>query len=40
MPLEVLAYNSYSYQSDIWALGVIYYEMLAGKIPWKAKTEK
>jgi len=32
--------NKYSFKSDIWALGVIYYEMLTGKTPWRAKTEK
>ena len=27
-------------QSDIWALGIIFYEMLTGSTPWKAKNEK
>ena len=40
MPPESLRRNEYSYESDIWALGVICYEMLYGKTPWSAKTEK
>lgn len=40
MPPEALNENKYSFKSDIWALGVIYYELLTGKTPWRAKTEK
>lgn len=40
MAPEALKENKYSFKSDIWALGVIYYEMLTGKTPWRAKTEK
>jgi serine/threonine protein kinase len=40
MPFEVLGYNSYSFQSDIWAIGIIFFEMLQGKTPWNARTEK
>jgi serine/threonine protein kinase len=40
MPPEALLHNRYSYKSDIWALGVIYYEMLFGRVPWNARTEK
>ena len=29
----------YSAKSDIWAIGVIFFEMLTGHTPWKAKTE-
>jgi len=29
----------YSFKSDVWAIGVIFYEMLTGKTPWRAKTE-
>lgn len=39
MPLEALNENLYSAKSDVWAIGVIFYEMLTGKTPWKAKTE-
>ena len=39
MPLEALNDNQYSSKSDIWAIGVIFYEMLTGHTPCKAKTE-
>lgn len=38
MPPEALNDNKYSFKSDIWAIGVIFYELLTGKTPWKAKT--
>ncbi len=38
MPYEALNDNVYSYKSDIWAIGVIFYEMLTGRTPWRAKT--
>ena len=38
MPLEALNENLYSFKSDVWAIGVIFYEMLTGKTPWRAKT--
>lgn len=37
MAPEVLLRNHYSYKSDIWALGIIYYELLFGCRPWTAK---
>lgn len=40
MAPESLKRNDYSLQSDIWALGIIFYEMLTGSTPWKAKNEK
>ena len=40
MPPEALNENIYSSKSDIWAIGIIFYEMLTGKTPWRAKTEK
>jgi serine/threonine-protein kinase ULK/ATG1 len=40
MPPEALLYNQYSFKSDIWALGIIFYELLTGVAPWNAKTEK
>lgn len=39
MPPEALNSNRYSHKSDIWAIGVIFYEMLAGVTPWSGKTE-
>lgn len=39
MPLEALNDNLYSAKSDVWAIGVIFYEMLTGNTPWRAKTE-
>jgi len=38
MPPEALNENKYSYKSDIWAFGVIFFEMLTGRTPWRAKT--
>ena len=40
MPPEALNDNRYSFKSDIWAIGVIFFELLTGKTPWRAKTEK
>jgi len=37
MAPESLKRNEYSLESDIWALGIIFYEMLTGNTPWKAK---
>ena len=39
MPPESLKQNRYSYKSDIWALGVIAYELVHGKAPWKDKND-
>ena len=40
MPPEVVKNNAYSYKSDVWALGVIFYELSMGKRPWSCKNEK
>jgi serine/threonine protein kinase len=39
MPPEALNFNKYSHKSDIWAIGVIFYEMLTGTTPWTGRTE-
>ena len=39
MPPEALNQNRYSHKSDIWAIGVIFYEMLTGNTPWSGRTE-
>jgi serine/threonine-protein kinase len=39
MPPEALNFNKYSHKSDVWAIGVIFYEMLTGTIPWSGRTE-
>jgi len=40
MAPESLRKNDYSFKSDIWALGVILYELLLNDTPWRAKSEK
>lgn len=40
MAPESLKRNEYSYKTDLWSVGIIFFEMLTGQTPWKAKTEK
>ena len=40
MSPEAFRYNEYSHSSDIWAIGVIFYQMLTGQLPWRSKTEE
>lgn len=40
MPLEALKSNKYSVKTDIFAMGIILYEMIVGHTPWSCKTEK
>jgi serine/threonine protein kinase len=40
MAPESLRKNEYSFKTDIWALGIIFFEMLTGDTPWRAKNEK
>ena len=40
MPPEALLYNRYSVKTDIFALGVLFYELLFGISPWHSRTEK
>lgn len=39
MSPEALAYNKYSTKNDIWAMGIILYEMLHGRAPWDCVSE-
>jgi serine/threonine protein kinase len=38
MSPQIFSREKYTEKTDIWSLGVILYEMLYGKIPWKAKS--
>ncbi len=40
MSPQILLRENYTEKSDIWSLGIIYYEVLCGKAPWTARTEK
>lgn len=39
MSPETLFRNTYTKESDIWAIGVIFYEILQGRPPWDVCTE-
>jgi serine/threonine protein kinase len=34
MAPETIMYNQYSEKSDVWALGIVYYEMIHGKFKY------
>ena len=36
---EMLENRSYSYSSDLWALGIMLFQFLVGKTPFKGKTQ-
>lgn len=40
MSPQILMRENYTSKSDIWSLGLIYYEMLCGKTPWPARSER
>lgn len=39
MAPQILEKQKYNYKCDIWSLGIIYYEMLHGVVPWKGVSE-
>jgi serine/threonine protein kinase len=40
MPPEALKENIYSVSCDVWAIGVIFFQLLKGAVPWRAISEK
>jgi serine/threonine protein kinase len=40
MPPEALVYSKYSFQSDIFSMGVLIYEILYCHAPWESRSEK
>jgi serine/threonine-protein kinase ULK/ATG1 len=39
MSPQILARTKYTNKSDVWSVGLIYYELLHGYTPWPAKNE-
>lgn len=39
MPPEALKDNNFSYICDTWAIGIIFYQLLKGLVPWRAISE-
>jgi len=39
MAPESLKRNRFSFESDVWALGVMAYELIFGQLPYKEKVE-
>lgn len=40
MPPEALKSNIYSVTCDTWAIGIIFFQMLKGVVPWRAVSEQ
>ena len=38
MSPEIIKYKKYSNKADLWSIGIIFYEILTGKPPYKART--
>lgn len=39
MSPQILCHENYTTKSDVWSMGLIYYEMLCGKTPWPARDQ-
>lgn len=39
MPPESLKNNQYSFLSDVWGIGVIAYQLVYGRVPWKDRDD-
>ena len=39
MSPQILKKGKYTVKSDLWSVGLIYYEMLHGRTPWPAQNE-
>ena len=39
MSPQILMSETYTTKSDVWSLGLIFFEMLFGKTPWKARSQ-
>ena len=35
MAPQILSKNYYTFKCDVWSLGVIFFELLFGEMPWK-----
>ena len=40
MPPEALKENIYSVSCDVWAIGIIFFQLLKGSVPWRAISEQ
>ena len=40
MAPEVLRRNDYSHSSDIWSIGISYFQLVTGKTPWEGVNQQ